>query len=42
MVVPGAVDFTEHADAAFQRFREAGMHVVTSTDPIDAWPGIPD
>ena len=33
VVVPGA-DFTEQADAAFQRFAEAGMHLVRSTDPL--------
>ena len=40
VVVPGAVDYTEEADAAFERFAAAGMHVVRSTDPIEAWPGI--
>jgi nicotinamidase-related amidase len=40
VVIPGAVDFTEQADAAFKRFAGAGMHVVRSTDPIDRWPGI--
>jgi nicotinamidase-related amidase len=38
VVVPGAVDYTDEADAAFQRFADAGMHVVRSTDPIEAWP----
>jgi nicotinamidase-related amidase len=41
VVVPGVIDFTEEADAAFLRFSEAGMHVVRSTDPIDSWPGLP-
>jgi nicotinamidase-related amidase len=40
VVVPGTVDYTEEADAAFRRFVEAGMHVVRSTDPIESWPGI--
>jgi nicotinamidase-related amidase len=40
VVVPGAVDYTEAADAAFERFAEAGMHVVRSTDPIESWPGL--
>jgi nicotinamidase-related amidase len=40
VVVPGAVDYTDEADAAFARFAEAGMHVVRSTEPIDSWPGI--
>jgi len=38
VVVPGVVDYTEQADAAFRRFAEAGMHVVRSTDPINSWP----
>jgi nicotinamidase-related amidase len=37
VVVPGIVDYTEEADAAFQRFQEAGMHVVRSIDPIESW-----
>ncbi len=41
IVVPGVVDYTGEADAAFERFAEAGMHVVRSTDPIDSWPGFP-
>ncbi|HEX6203876.1 MAG TPA: isochorismatase [Thermoanaerobaculia bacterium] len=40
VVVPGVVDFTEPADAAFARFAAAGMHVVRSTDPIASWPGL--
>jgi nicotinamidase-related amidase len=32
VVVPGVVDFTEQANAAFQRFADAGMHVIRSTD----------
>jgi nicotinamidase-related amidase len=40
VVVPGAVDYTDEADAAFARFAEAGMHVVRSTERIDSWPGI--
>jgi nicotinamidase-related amidase len=40
VVVPGVVDFTDQADAAFQRFADAGMHVVRSSDPIDKWPGL--
>jgi nicotinamidase-related amidase len=39
VVVPGVVDYTEEADAAFERYVAAGMHVVRSTDPIAAWPG---
>ena len=40
VVVPGVIDFTDQADAAFERFRQAGMNVVRSTDPITSWPGI--
>jgi nicotinamidase-related amidase len=40
VVVPG-MDYTEQADAAFDRFAAAGMHVVRSTEPIESWPGIP-
>ncbi len=41
VVVPGVADFTEEADAAFERFARAGMHVVRSTDPMEAWPDFP-
>jgi nicotinamidase-related amidase len=41
VVVPGAVDFTAAADAAFERFARAGMHIVRSTQPIDTWPDLP-
>jgi nicotinamidase-related amidase len=40
VVVPG-MDYTGEADAAFERFAAAGMHVVRSTEPIESWPGIP-
>jgi nicotinamidase-related amidase len=42
VVVPGVVDYTDEADAAFERYAAAGMHVVRSTDPIDSWPGLVD
>jgi nicotinamidase-related amidase len=32
VVVPGIVDHTDAADAAYERFAKAGMHVVKSTD----------
>jgi len=38
-VVPGVVDYTDEADAAFKRYAAAGMHVVRAADPIDTWPG---
>jgi len=34
VVVPGIVDYTEQADDSFQKFAEAGMHVVSSSTPI--------
>ncbi len=40
VVVPGAMDYTEEADAAFRRFAGAGMHVVRSADPLASWPGM--
>jgi nicotinamidase-related amidase len=40
VVVPGVVDYTDEADAAFDRYRAAGMHVVRSTDPMASWPGL--
>ena len=40
VVVPGAVDYTDEADAAFERYAEAGMHVVRSSDPVESWPGL--
>jgi nicotinamidase-related amidase len=39
VVVPGVVDYTDEADAAFARFADAGAHVVRSTEPMAAWPG---
>ena len=39
VVVPGVVDYSDEADAAFARYAAAGMHVVRSTSPIDTWPG---
>jgi nicotinamidase-related amidase len=40
VVVPGVVDYTDEANAAFERYEDAGMNVVRSTDPIGSWPGI--
>jgi len=37
VVVPGIVDFTDHADKAYQRFADAGMNRVKSTDAIVSW-----
>ena len=40
VVIPGVVDYTEEANAAFERFAEAGMNIVRSTDPISTWPSM--
>jgi nicotinamidase-related amidase len=40
VVIPGAIDYTGQADAAFKRFADAGMHLVRSTEPIAHWKGI--
>jgi nicotinamidase-related amidase len=40
VVIPDAVDFTEEADRAFQKFSDAGMNLVRSTDPVALWPGM--
>ena len=41
VVIPGVLDYTDDANAAFDRFRNAGMHVVNSTDPMETWPDFP-
>jgi nicotinamidase-related amidase len=38
VVLPGVVDFTDHANEVFEEFSAAGMHVVRSTDPLSEWP----
>lgn len=37
VVVPDVIDFTDSADATFQRFAAAGMHLVKSTELMDNW-----
>lgn len=39
VVIEGVVDFTDEAEAAFDRFAAAGMHRVTTSQPLDTWPG---
>jgi len=39
VVIPGVIDFTKDADEAFDRFSDAGMHVVKSVDAIESWQG---
>jgi nicotinamidase-related amidase len=41
VVVPGVVDFTDSAEAAYQQFYEAGMKLVKSTEPLKNWPSFP-
>lgn len=41
VVIPDVIDYTEMANRAFERFEEAGMHIVRSTDPLSTWPGFP-
>jgi nicotinamidase-related amidase len=40
-VVLPQVDFTQNAEEALQRFADAKMHVVESTQPLDTWPDFP-
>ena len=40
VVVPGVVDYTDEADAAFARFASTGAHLVRSSEPMNAWPGV--
>lgn len=40
VVIPGVADYTDHAEEAFTRFSQAGMHILRSTDPLETWPGI--
>lgn len=40
VVVPGVVDFTDQAIAAFDEFRNAGMHLVRTDQPMESWPGV--
>ncbi len=40
VVVPNIVDFTPQADAAFQRFADAGMHLVKSSLALTDFPAL--
>ena len=40
VVVPGMADYTDQAEAAYEKFVQAGMHRVLSTRPISEWPGM--
>ena len=37
VVITGGVDYTEQANTAFQKFANAGMKLIKSTDKIDSW-----
>jgi nicotinamidase-related amidase len=37
VVVPGMIDYTDQANTTFDRFAEAGIKIVKSTDPIETW-----
>jgi nicotinamidase-related amidase len=39
VVVPGVIDYTDEAAAAFERYADAGMNVVRTSDPVESWPG---
>ena len=39
VVIPDVISYASQADEAFQRFAEAGMHIVRSTEPMTVWPG---
>ena len=40
VVIPGVVDYTDKADAAFAQFASEGMHVVSGDEPLSDWPGM--
>ena len=40
VVIPGIIDYTDDADKAFQKFADAGMNIVRSTEPMANWPGM--
>ena len=41
VVVPGVVDFTSEADSTYERFAQAGMNIVKSTEALESWPNFP-
>ncbi len=40
VVVPGVVDYSDQADEAYEKFAQAGMHLVRSSAPLNTWPGL--
>ncbi|MEO0948336.1 MAG: isochorismatase [Cyanobacteria bacterium J06641_5] len=41
VTIPGVVDYTEAAEAAYAKFAAAGMQRVKSTESLEVWPGFP-
>ncbi len=41
VVVPGVVDFTDDANAAYRAFAKSGMNLVSSVDAVKNWPSFP-
>ena len=37
VVIPGVIDYTDQTNEAFERFAEAGMNLIRSTDQIYEW-----
>lgn len=40
VVIPNVIDFTPMAEAAYDKWSNAGMNVVESTTPMEEWPGM--
>lgn len=40
VVIPDVIDYTDTANEIFETFKDAGMNIVRSTDPVDEWPGV--
>jgi len=40
IVVPGVVDYGAEAETAFNRFAQAGVNLVKTTNSIETWPGV--
>ncbi len=40
VVIPGVVDYTDQANEAFQRFSDAGIQIIRSTDRLESWTGM--
>jgi nicotinamidase-related amidase len=40
VVIPDAIDYTDHAEEVYKRFSDEGMHIIHSTEPLESLPGI--